>query len=217
MTNQPANTAAIKALCKAQAAMPKAEKDSNNPHFGKKYESLAAVQDAALPHLHANGFAVLAPTGRDENGDYLETILMHESGHSFSCRVPLIVDKNSMQGFKSAVTYARRIGLSCLSSVAPEDDDGNSAAANPPKRGNGRGKVVDDTPPHEGNPFDDDPGRADDIAAREIAKMQTINDMEEFKSYWGALAEMQPLMARRPDVQAAKDAQKLAIAGKEAA
>ena len=155
MTDQPTDTAAIKALVKAQMAMPKAIKDSTNPHFNKRYESLAAVQAASLPHLHANGFAVLSPTGQDESGPYLETILMHESGESFRCRIPLIVDKQNMQGFKSAVTYARRIGLGCLSGVAPEDDDGNNAAANPPKRGNGAGR--NDTPPEGTTPFDDDP------------------------------------------------------------
>ena len=216
MTDQPANTAAIKALCKAQAAMPKAEKDSDNPHFGKKYESLAAVQDACLPHLHTNGFAVLAPTGRDENGDYLETILMHESGHSFTCRIPLIVDKNSMQGFKSAVTYARRIGLSCLSAVAPEDDDGNSAAANPPER-----RAIDNRPDNSNKiaaPPAEDPFRAtaEDIA-REIAKIQTITDMDELSSYWKVMRRAQPSVAAHPDVIAAKDDRTAVISGEDAA
>ena len=211
------NPAAIKALCKAQAAMPKAIKDSDNPFFSTKYESLAAVQDASLPHLHANGFAVLAPTGCDENGAYLETILMHESGHSFSCRIPLIVDKNNMQGFKSAVTYARRIGLGCLSGVAPEDDDGNKAAANPPKH-----RAVDNRPdnthktataPDGGETFAATP---EDIS-REIQKMRTITSEDEFRAYWGVLCKAQPSVAKHPDVIAAKNDRKEVIGGKEAA
>ena len=133
MTDQPNNTAAIKALCKAQSEMTRAKKDSTNPHFGKKYESLAAVQDACLSQLHDNGFAVIHHIGQTDGAAYLDTIFVHESGYEWHCPVPLIVDKNSMQGFKSAVTYARRIGLGCLSGVAPEDDDGNSASVNPPK------------------------------------------------------------------------------------
>jgi hypothetical protein len=49
------------------------------------------------------------------------------------CDVPLIVNKNDMQGFKSATTYAKRIGLESLTGVAPIDDDGNDAARAAPR------------------------------------------------------------------------------------
>ena len=39
-----------------------------------------------------------------------------------------------MQGVGSAQTYARRYGLMGLAGIAPEDDDGNAAAAAPPNR-----------------------------------------------------------------------------------
>ena len=202
-------TAAIKALCKAQAAMPKAEKDSTNPHFDKKYESLAAVQDAALPHLHSNGFAVLHYTGKDDDGRYLETILLHESGHRFWCRIPLIVDKNSMQGFKSAVTYARRIGLGCLSGVAPEDDDGNLAVDNPPKRGDWRGRSATSPPPTQPNEVTPPP--TEEAAQKVIATLQNIWGEAELVGYWTGLAQEQPGMQSAPGVAEAKDAQKAAI------
>ena len=48
MTDTP-NTAALKALCKAQQAMTGALKDSENPHFRSKYADLGAVQDACFP------------------------------------------------------------------------------------------------------------------------------------------------------------------------
>jgi hypothetical protein len=47
--------------------------------------------------------------------------------------VPLIVNKNDMQGMKSATTYAKRIGLESLTGIAPEDEDGNAAAKAAPK------------------------------------------------------------------------------------
>lgn len=125
-------TTAIKALVKAQAAMPRAIKDSTNPHFKSKYADLTSVQKACLPSLHTNGFAVVHSMGEGE-GSYVETLLLHESGASWACRVPLRVDKDNMQGLGSAITYARRYGLMCLSGVAPDDDDGNAAAAAPPK------------------------------------------------------------------------------------
>jgi hypothetical protein len=90
--------------------------------------------DACMPALRANGFAVLQPIGYDERGDFVETQILHESGHAFTTRVHLILGKNDMQGFKSAVTYARRIGLGSLAGVSDTDDDGNAAAKAAPKR-----------------------------------------------------------------------------------
>ena len=116
------------ALAAAQAQMGKAIKDSTNPAFRSRYADLASVMDACLPALNANGVAVYQPTIDDDTGRYVETILAHESGETIRCRVPLIVQKNDMQGYGSAVTYARRYGLMCMAGIAPEDDDGNAAA-----------------------------------------------------------------------------------------
>jgi hypothetical protein len=122
------------ALAKAQAEMGKALKQSNNLHFKSKYADLGNVMDACLPALNAAGIAVIQPTGEDEYGRYVETVLIHgESGESLTCRVPLIVSKNDMQGYGSAVTYGRRYGLMAMAGIAPEDDDGNAAAAAAPK------------------------------------------------------------------------------------
>lgn len=122
------------ALAMAQAQMGKALKSANNPHFRSKYADLASVMDACLPALNANGIAVVQPTVDDESGRYVETILLHgETDTELKCRVPLIVQKNDMQGYGSAVTYARRYGLMSMAGIAPEDDDGNAAAKAAPK------------------------------------------------------------------------------------
>jgi hypothetical protein len=122
------------ALASAQAKMGKALKSANNPHFKSKYADLASVTEACLPALNESGIAVIQPTGEDETGRYVETMLIHgPSGEVLKCRVPLIVQKNDMQGYGSAVTYARRYGLMSMSGIAPEDDDGNDAAKAPPK------------------------------------------------------------------------------------
>lgn len=123
------------ALAAAQMEMGKALKQANNPHFRSKYADLGNVMDACLPALNSNGIALIQPTGEDEHGRYVETMLIHgESGQSLSCRVPLIVAKNDMQGYGSAVTYARRYGLMAMAGIAPEDDDGNAAAKAAPKQ-----------------------------------------------------------------------------------
>lgn len=129
-----AHNGVASALAAAQAQMGKALKSANNPHFRSKYADLASVMDACLPALNANGIAVVQPTVDDESGRYVETILIHgETGTELKCRVPLIVQKNDMQGYGSAVTYARRYGLMSMAGIAPEDDDGNAAAKAAPK------------------------------------------------------------------------------------
>ena len=123
------------ALAAAQSEMGKALKSANNPHFRSKYADLASVMDACLPSLNAHGIAVVQPTIDDERGRYVETVLIHgDSDGELRCRVPLIVQKNDMQGYGSAVTYARRYGLMAMAGIAPEDDDGNAAAKAPPKQ-----------------------------------------------------------------------------------
>ena len=122
------------ALAAAQINMGKALKQASNPHFRSKYADLGSVMDACLPSLNERGIAVIQPTGEDERGRFIETLLIHgESGETLSCRVPLIIGKNDMQGYGSAVTYARRYGLMAMAGIAPEDDDGNAAAKAAPK------------------------------------------------------------------------------------
>ena len=122
------------ALAMAQAEMGRALKDTTNPAFRSKYADLASVMDACMPALSKHGIAVLQPAFHDDTGRYVKTIFVHgESGESVECMVPLIVAKNDMQGYGSAVTYARRYGLMGMAGIAPEDDDGNAAAKAPPK------------------------------------------------------------------------------------
>ena len=117
------------ALNKAQKEMGKALKNATNPHFRSSYADLKSVVEAAMPAFLANGFAVTQPNGADDLGDYVETILMHDSGFSFKSKVYLRLGKQDMQGYGSATTYARRYGLLGMAGIAPEDDDGNAAVA----------------------------------------------------------------------------------------
>ena len=179
------------ALAKAQANMGKALKQANNPHFRSKYADLGNVMDACLPALNEAGIALIQPTGEDEHGRYVETILIHgESGESLTCRVPLIVSKNDMQGYGSAVTYARRYGLMAMAGIAPEDDDGNAAAKAPPKQEQRQQK------PQETD------AEAIERAKEYLAEADSLDDLKE---RWGRIPK--PVTASA-DVIAAKDAAK---------
>jgi len=179
------------ALAKAQANMGKALKQANNPHFRSKYADLGNVMDACLPALNEAGIALIQPTGEDEHGRYVETILIHgESGESLTCRVPLIVSKNDMQGYGSAVTYARRYGLMAMAGIAPEDDDGHAASKAPPKQEQRQQK------PQETD------AEAIERAKEYLAEADSLDDLKE---RWGRIPK--PVQASA-EVIAAKDAAK---------
>lgn len=177
------------ALAAAQAQMGKAIKDANNPAFRSKYADLASVMDACLPALNANGVAVYQPTIDDETGRFVETILAHESGETIKCRVPLIVQKNDMQGYGSAVTYARRYGLMCMAGIAPEDDDGNAAAKAAPQEAPRQAKGP--TP--------------EQVACESLTKAATLDALA---AIWGDLPKN---VQRASSVIQAKDARKSAL------
>ena len=123
------------ALTKAQTQMGKAIKDSSNPAFKSKYADLASVMNACLGALTSNGIAVTHSTVWTETEQQLVTTFTHgASNTSCSIAIPLLLGKRDMQGLGSAITYARRYGVMALAGIAPEDDDGNAAAAAAPSR-----------------------------------------------------------------------------------
>jgi len=118
----------IKAFALAQANIDTALKNATNPFHKNKYADLTAIQNAVYPSFHTNGFAILQIGGADEFGKYIETKFIHTSGGEFSGKVYLEYKANDMQSLGGAITYARRYGLSSMSGVPVEDDDGNAAS-----------------------------------------------------------------------------------------
>jgi hypothetical protein len=191
-----AHTGLYAALAAAQSEMGKALKDTANPHFKSKYADLASVTDACMPALTRHGIAVLQPPYDDDSGRYVKTILVHgASGETAECRVPLIVQKNDMQGYGSAVTYARRYGLMCMAGIAPEDDDGNAAVAAAPKTQQPR------APAHRPDPSHDTPSPADHA----ISSLHAADTLDQLAVIFRGL----PLSVRAlPEVIGAKGIRK---------
>jgi|TARA_X000001388_G_C2199365_1_gene110644 hypothetical protein len=141
MATKEEKQSALDCYLKAQKEMGKALKQSHNPFYASKgkpkgsaYADLSNVLEACMEAFHNNGFIVTQPSGRDEAGnDYVDTILTHVTGATFVSRVPLILEKQTMQGLGSAITYARRYGALQMACIAPEDDDGNEAELQPRK------------------------------------------------------------------------------------
>src|SRR5271166_1651579 len=116
------------ALLAAQREMSDAVKDSKNPFFKSKYADLNSVREAVTPSLHKYGIALLQPTVIVDgpNGRYsvVRTTLLHESGESLACDTEIVCSKDrDAQALGSAISYARRYGLSSLLSVGSSDDD----------------------------------------------------------------------------------------------
>lgn len=132
----------IKAFTLAQENIETAFKNSTNPFHKNKYADLTALQNAVYPSFHANGFAILQIGGADEFGRYIETKFIHSSGGEFSGKIYLEWKPNDMQSLGSAITYARRYGLSSMSGVPVEDDDGNAASNNTKAKQDQQGKDV---------------------------------------------------------------------------
>jgi hypothetical protein len=122
------------ALVAAQAEMGGVKKGSVNPAFKSKYADLADVVAAVSGPLNAQGIAFYHVPATLDGERVMWTFLSHGASETkIECAVPLIVSKQDMQGYKSAATYAKRIGLESLTGVAPEDDDANAAVKAAPR------------------------------------------------------------------------------------
>tara|TARA_R110001592_G_scaffold236760_3_gene495363 strand:- start:1069 stop:1701 length:633 start_codon:yes stop_codon:yes gene_type:complete len=134
MTQEPISH--ISAFAIAQASVGTAFKNATNPFLKNTYADLSAIQNAVFPSFHANGFAIIQTCGADEFGRYLKTEFLHITGGRFEGKIYLEYKQNDMQSLGAAITYARRYGLSSMSGVPVEDDDGNAASGvTAPKRG----------------------------------------------------------------------------------
>ena len=122
----------IPALLNAQKEMGNAVKSSTNPFFKSKYSDLNSVREAVMPLLNENGIVVLQLMVTIDGSEYINTVLMHESGESIESHTKIICkSQNDPQAYGSGVTYARRYGLQSFMSIGADDDDGQKATTAP--------------------------------------------------------------------------------------
>lgn len=119
------------AMNRAQLAMVPAKKDAINPFFGKKYADLPSVWDSL--HMFRTEGIVLTQCPMDSPDGYivLETQLTHVSGQWMRSRLKMRGAKDDPQGAGSALTYARRYALGCMTGLVTEEDDDGNAASHP--------------------------------------------------------------------------------------
>lgn len=129
METSPTITKISAALLKAQSKMGAAKKDSSNPFFKSKYADLNSVREACIPLLNENGITAIQPMVNKDGKNFINTILLHESGEFLSGLTEIVYkDQGNAQAQGSGITYARRYGLQSFVNIGSEDDDGNKAS-----------------------------------------------------------------------------------------
>ncbi len=137
------------AFLEAQKSMGDVLKKKVNPAFKSKYAELSDVLDAVQEPLNENGFSILQPVSSEPGGAVVRvtTMLMHKSGQWVRSTLSLRPVKTDPQAVGSAITYGRRYGLTAMTGVAPEDDDGNQASGRDDVRRDNRQQQATQQPP----------------------------------------------------------------------
>lgn len=143
------------AIAKAQGIVEAAELDRTNTFFNNsKYASLASVNKSYRKQFAENGLGVVQSVSNEGEEYYLHTVLTHSSGQWIKEKIKLILDKKTMQGLGSAITYGRRYEVSGFAgNAADEDDDGNAASGAGSKKqqsNNSKQQNEQDPPPSGG-------------------------------------------------------------------
>jgi len=120
------------ALALAQADIAGAHRNSDNPFFKSKYSDLASCWSAVREPLTKNGLSIVQHPSASGSTVSLETVLLHKSGQWMSGVMTATAKDSSPQALISIVTYLRRAGLCAIASVAPVDDDAESAQSHAP-------------------------------------------------------------------------------------
>ena len=123
------------ALVEAQGELEDAAKDATNPHFRNEYATLSSVLKEIRPVFKKHGLAMTqVPWANKDSGLVLTTMIMHKSGQWISGDLELLMGKQDMQGMGSSLSYGRRYAASAMALISQQDDDGNEASAQAPKK-----------------------------------------------------------------------------------
>jgi hypothetical protein len=122
------------ALVNLQAELPTVHKGKtarvptkNGGQYTYDYADLADVTAAVMPLLVKHGLSFTCLPRRCDDGVYeLVGVLLHTGGESIDGALP--IRGSDPQAIGSAITYARRYLLGCLTGVVTDDDDDGAAA-----------------------------------------------------------------------------------------
>ena len=148
-------TELAEAMIQVQQALSPALKDAENTFTNSRYATLHSVMNACRDTLLAHGIWLTQyPVSVEANQLGLVTKIVHaETGQWQASLLTMPLPKNDPQGYGSAMTYARRYGLSALIGIVTENDDDGEMASHPEQtqsRGfqslNSKGRAVTTAP-----------------------------------------------------------------------
>lgn len=122
----------MKALQKAQSEAEAPALDKENTHLKYKYASFQSLKNAVMPALEKNGIAITFLPSTIEGANYLEILVIHESGEYITGRYKVEPEKTGMQATGAAWTYLKRYMLGGLMATFDSEDD-DAADENPQK------------------------------------------------------------------------------------
>ncbi|TKB25162.1 ERF family protein [Desulfopila sp. IMCC35006] len=122
-------TELARTMISVQLSLVPALKDGINTYTESSYATLKSVMEVCRTALLSHGIWMTQYPVSVEAGHLgLVTKIVHaESGQWQSSLIEMPLPKNDPQGYGSAITYARRYGLSALIGITTEDDDAESA------------------------------------------------------------------------------------------
>lgn len=131
--SSPEITELAEAMILVQQTLSPALKDAENTFTNSRYATLHSVMSACRDALLKHGIWLTQyPVSVESNQLGLVTKIVHaETGQWQASLLTMPLPKNDPQGYGSAMTYARRYGLSALIGIVTEsDDDGELAKLN---------------------------------------------------------------------------------------
>ncbi|MBG0790973.1 MAG: ERF family protein [Desulfovibrionaceae bacterium] len=129
--SSPEITELAEAMIQVQQELSPAFKDAENTFTNSRYATLHSIMNACRDALLKHGIWLTQyPVSVEANQLGLVTKVVHaESGQWQASLLTMPLPKNDPQGYGSAMTYARRYGLSALIGIVTEsDDDGEMAS-----------------------------------------------------------------------------------------
>tara|TARA_B100000683_G_scaffold277177_1_gene334251 strand:+ start:2137 stop:2805 length:669 start_codon:yes stop_codon:yes gene_type:complete len=119
------------AMIQVQQTLSPALKDAENTFTNSRYATLHSVMNACRDALLEHGIWLTQyPVSVEANQLGLVTKIVHaETGQWQASLLTMPLPKNDPQGYGSAMTYARRYGLSALIGIVTENDDDGEMAS----------------------------------------------------------------------------------------
>lgn len=134
LDNEPYQSADTKdldvALAKAMGEINSIGFNATNPHYRSGYANLDAIMTVVRPVLSKYGLYISQQERLMSNGTIVLYTRVRHCGQWIESRIPIIPDKDNIQGYGSAISYHKRYSIMSLLGITcaqdNDDDDGES-------------------------------------------------------------------------------------------